>query len=116
MTTQPALSFGDPLQAIVREHRATFRTGFAAWLASNRHVWIAFEREANRVWDRGRRHYSARTLIEYLRHESALADDGRDWKLNNNAAPDLARLYRLTNPGRAELFELRVMPGSERFA
>lgn len=114
--TQTCLAFGDPLQALVREHGDTFRPGFAAWLASNRHVWRAFEREANRVWNRGRRHYSARTLIEYLRHETALADDGRDWKLNNNHAPDLARLYRLTHPDRAGLFELRLMPGSERAA
>ena len=114
--TQPNLPFGDPLQAIVREHRGTFRAGFGAWLAGNRNVWIAFEREADRVWDRGRRHYSARTLIEYLRHETALADDGRDFKINNDNAPDMARLYRLVHPSRAALFELRRMPGAERVA
>lgn len=116
MSTQQSLPFGDRLQNLVRDHTDMFRPGFATWLAGNRHVWLAFEREANRVWNRGRRHYSARTLIEYLRHETALADDGREWRLNNNAAPDLARLYRLTHPDRAGLFELRVMPGSERAA
>lgn len=114
--TQPSLPFGDPLQAIVREHRAMFRDGFGAWLAANRHIWTALEREANRVWSRGRRHYSARTLVEYLRHETCLRAGGDDFKINGNVVPDLARLYRLTNPGRAELFELRVMPGSERAA
>ena len=114
--TQPGLPFGDPLQAIVREHRDVFRPGFGAWLAENRHVWIAFEREANRVWDRGRRHYSARTLVEYLRHETALADTGGEWKINGNVVPDLARLYRLAHPERAGLFETRVMPGAERAA
>ena len=116
MSSQQHLPFGDRLQNLVRDHADQFRPGFAVWLASNRHVWLAFEREADRVWARGRRHYSARTILEHLRHESALADDGRDWKLNNNAAPDLARLYRLTHPDRAGLFELRVMPGSERAA
>ncbi|MFD0738274.1 hypothetical protein ACFQZQ_03085 [Lysobacter koreensis] len=113
---QPGLPFGDALQAIVREHGDTFRDGFAGWLGLNRHVWLAFEREADKVWNRGRRHYSARTLVEYLRHETALTDNGADYKINGNVVPDLARLYRLAHPERAELFELRVMPGSERAA
>lgn len=116
MNAQPALPFGDPLQALVRQHADTFRKGFAGWLAENRHVWTAFEREADRVWAKGRRHYSARTLIEYLRHDTALSESAGEWKVNNNHAPDLARLYRLAHPARAELFELRVMPGSERAA
>jgi hypothetical protein len=88
----------------------SFRDGFQAWLVANTAVWHAFEREANRVWNRGRRHYSARTLIEYLRHNTALADDDIEFKLNNNSAPDLARLYHLVYPGRADLFETRGRP------
>lgn len=113
---QAPLIFGDPLAALVREHGATFRPDFASWLAENRHVWIAFEREAGKVWNRGRRHYSARTLVEYLRHETALTDAGADFKINGNVVPDLARLYRLRYPDRSDLFELRVMPGSRRAA
>lgn len=111
-----SLPFGDPVLALVREHRDTFRPAFLMWIAENPHVWNAFEREANRIWRRGRRHYSARTILEVLRHESALAEICGDFKLNNNAAPDLARLYRLRHPERAALFELRRMPGSERAA
>ena len=113
---QQTLPFGDPLLALVRQDRENFLPGFGGWLAENLHVWRAFEREADRVWRRGRRHYSARTLIEYLRHESTIADTGIDWKINNNIAPDLARLYRLRYPARADLFELRRMPGSRRVA
>lgn len=113
---QPGLPLGDPLLAIVRQDQENFLPTFAGWLAENLHVWRAFEREADRVWNRGRRHYSARTLIEYLRHETAVADTGIDWKINNNIAPDLARLYRLRYPARADLFEIRRMPGSERAA
>ena len=114
--TQPDLPFGDPLAACVREHGNLFRQDFAQWIAENRHVWLAFEREADKMWNRGRRHYSARTLVEYLRHETALADSGREWKINGNAVPDLARLYGLMRPARAGLFETRVMPGSGRVA
>lgn len=82
-----------------------FRADFAAWLQENWSIWKAFEREANAVWRNGRRHYSARTIGEYLRHETALREDG-EWKINGNHVPDLARLYMLLNPDRT-LFELR---------
>jgi len=63
-------------------------------------IWKAFEREANAVWRNGRRHYSARTIGEYLRHETALREDG-EWKIT-----DMARLYGLMYPERG-LFEFR---------
>ena len=116
MTTQPPLQFGDQLDNLIREHADLFRDGFRAWLRDNRHIWLAFEREANRAWARGRRHYSARTIIEFLRHETALADNGADFKINGNNVPDLARLYRLRHPERAGLFETRRLAGSERAA
>ena len=111
---QGILTFGDPAVATARENAQCFNPGFTAWLAQNTAVWQAFEREANKVWSRGRRHYSARTLIEFLRHETALGDSGDDFKINNNTAPDLARLYRITHPTREALFELRSMSGHRR--
>lgn len=86
-----------------------FRRDFKDWLEANWHVWQAFEREANKIWGRGRTHYSARTIGEYLRHESALRQekDETPWKLNDHAWPDLARLYMQFYPLRAEFFELR---------
>lgn len=102
------------LVSLVNANAGVFRTGFAAWLEDNLHVWTAFEREATKVMRRGRTHYSARTIIEVLRHESALADHGIEYKLNNNTAPDLARLWCLARPADASLFELRVMHDSTR--
>ena len=69
----------------------------------------AFEREANRVWESGRRHYSARTIGEYLRHESALRQEepDEDFKLNNNIFPSLARIYMAMHPERFGFFERR---------
>lgn len=116
MTGQGTLPFGDPLLELVRQDRQNFLPTFAAWLAENTHVWRAFEREADKVWARGRRHYSARTILEHLRHETALSDSRIEFKLNNNVAPDMARLYRLRYPARADLFEIRRMPGSTRAA
>lgn len=89
-----------------------FRDDFPAWLAQNYPIWERFEAEANRVYTRGRYHYSARTIGEFIRHETALAatDDGA-WKINNNRFPDLARLYLLMYPERAGFFDLREGEG-----
>ncbi len=94
---------------VIVDHLPEYRRDFREWLETNWHVWVAFEREANRVWGRGRRHYSARTIGEYLRHESALRQekDETPWKLNDHAWPDIARLYIAMYPLRSEFFELR---------
>src|SRR6185437_6901071 len=91
----------------VFEHRERFRADFPGWLERNMHLWECFEREANLVWAAGRRHYSSRTLWEVMRHETGLRDTAGDFKVNNNYAPDVARLYLVLNPDRKDFFETR---------
>lgn len=93
-----------------------FRADFSAWLAQNPDIWLRFVAEADKVWRSGRRHWSARTIIEYIRHETALREAGGLLKINNNFAPDLARLYIDSFPERADLFETRRQAGSPRAA
>src|SRR5690554_4278984 len=107
MNSKRGANQGEWQERVVRENPGLFRDGFDVWLRENWIVWLAFEREASRIWHRGRRHYSARTIIEFLRHETALADTGEDFKINGNNVPDLARLYQLRYPERAGLFETR---------
>ncbi len=85
-----------------------FRDDFPEWFRRNQHIWNRFHAEANKVYALGRRHYSARTIGEYLRHETALTSvaDG-EWKLNNNRFPDLARAYLMLYPERDGFFDLR---------
>lgn len=93
-----------------------YRHDFASWLLQNPHIWQAFAAKADAVWNRGRRHYSARTIVEVMRHESMLAEVGGEWKINNVFAPDLARLYMQTYPDRAGLFETRLQKNAVRAA
>lgn len=86
-----------------------FRHDFLAWLDDNWHIWLRFKAEANLVWKSGRKHYSARTLIEYLRHETLLREVSGGYKINNSYVPDLGRLYGMINTRRADFFECRVM-------
>jgi len=94
---------------MAQQHADQFTPRFLAYLPENLHVYDAFEREAMRIVRRGFQHYSARTIIEVLRHNSALAEHGGgQWKLNDWHTPYLARLFALLNPASAELFEFRV--------
>jgi len=102
-----------PVQ-IAELHADHFTHTFLAWLPENLHVFTAFEREAKRVAARGFRHYSARTIIEVLRHNSALAETGGPWKLNDWNTPYLARLFVLAHPEHAGLFEFRATKAAER--
>lgn len=98
-----------PQQAIVLgivQDADCFRPDFAEYLRENWHVWLRFRDEADKVRARGRAHYSARTIGEVLRHESALSDDS-PWKLNDHVWPDMARLYLIVTPAAAGFFELR---------
>ena len=81
---------------------------FGAWVAANPTIVARFFIEAHKVWVQGRRKYGARTIIEFLRHQTSLAEANNPaFKINNNAAPKLARLYLRIYPERDGLFELR---------
>jgi hypothetical protein len=110
---QPTLFASRPL-VVAQLNAEQFTADFMAYLPDNLHVYAAFEREALRVAERGFKHYSARTIIEVLRHTSALAESGGPWKLNDHFTPGLARLFVLCHPSHAKLFEFRKTPAVER--
>lgn len=56
-------------------------------------AYVRFCEEADKLRAMGVKHYSARTIGEYLRHETALSDGGQKYKLNNNNFPRWARYY-----------------------
>lgn len=111
MTTQLAFLFSgrtkDSVLWVVTRQEWRFRDDFARWLSVNWEIWLRFEREANRVYEAGRRHYSARTIGEFIRHETALSERGGDFKIDNSRFPDMARLYLTLMPEREGFFELR---------
>jgi hypothetical protein len=90
----------------VEINRTKYAEDFHEWLKANWHVYEAFAREADKVWARGRTHYSARTIIEYLRHETSVRETGDEWKINDHFTPSMARLYFFFHPQKT-LFEFR---------
>lgn len=77
------------------------------WLQKNWALWEAFEHEANRVWNAGRRHFGARRIGEHIRYETALREHGEPLKANDHIWPDFSRLYVALHPDRKDIFELR---------
>lgn len=95
-----------PLRALVM-HAAAMRPGLPEWLEGNWPIWARFRAEADKVRASGREHYAARTIAEFLRHQTALREPSGEFKLNNNVVPMLARLYMAVTPGADGFFELR---------
>ena len=79
------------------------------WFERNEHIWKAFEEQALLIYQRGHRHYSARTIVEFLRHHSALAEIESEWKINDHITPHLARRFMKDYPHMNGFFELRSM-------
>ena len=80
---------------------------FDLWLDDNHHIWLAFQEQALLVSKRGFKHYSARTIIEFLRHHTAISEKGDLWKINDHATPHLARLFMANHPELKGFFETR---------
>lgn len=83
-----------------------FRPDFLPYLIDNYHVYAEFEWRALRV-AQVRKHYSARTIAETIRHDTVIGELRSGFKLNNNMVPDFARLFAELNPQHADLFEFR---------
>jgi hypothetical protein len=103
-----------PELRIVLDHPDVFPDDFAEFIADNIHVWRAFVREAFAVRAKGYRHYSARTIIHFLRHHTAMSEVNSGWKINDHRSPYLARLFDLRFPGLAGMWSMRETPRVHR--
>lgn len=95
---------------LARQHHEKFSDEFMDWLPKNLHVYGAFCKEALSVRQRGFTHYSSRTIVEFLRHHTAIKENpapGAGWKINDHNVPYLGRLFDLEHPKSAGLFEYR---------
>lgn len=116
-----------PLQLAPRMHTAltfvqsrpeAFRPGFADWLKANWSIYEAFEGEALKLYARGFRHHSARSIWHYLRHETDLREGPNEHglKLNNNWSPCAGRLAMMMEPRLCGFFETRCSATSGALA
>jgi hypothetical protein len=92
---------------IMERHGDEFLPDFCDWLTLNAHVYEAFEKEALRIWNSGRRHYSHRTICEHLRHETATQELGSGFKIDHDRVGCLGRFFIYCNPELRGFFTFR---------
>ena len=75
----------------------------------NRHIYFAFEREALKLIEKGRTHYSPVTIIEFIRHNTAISarPDADEFKINNNIRAYYSRLFAYRFPAKKDFFQFR---------
>lgn len=84
-----------------------FRADFCDWLAENWGIWLRFCEEADKIRRTGRARYAARTIVEFIRHETALRETNSAFKVNDWYTPYMARLYLAIHPEAEGFFETR---------
>lgn len=97
------------LESMMDASDTPFPSEFRTWLRDNMTVWDAFVDQADAVIKMGYSHYSSRTIIEVLRHHTALRETGNTgWKLNDHNVPYLSRLFAVAYPHHRDLFAFRT--------
>lgn len=90
------------------EFEPYFRPGFLPWLVRNEAIYKQFETQALAAIEAGWQHFSARTIVEEIRHYTRLREGGAcSFKVDGNMAPDLARAFVVRHPKHALLWEYR---------
>lgn len=104
------IQFQKPKRAIdhAHDHADKLSEEFLIWLPDNLPIWEAFVAETMKIIRRGITHYSSYTIVEFLRHHSAVSEANSEWKINNNVRPYLSRLFDIIYPQHAGLWEYRT--------
>lgn len=83
---------------------------FLAWLRQHPKVWKEFEEKALNLIRAGLSRYGAKALFEVIRYENTV-QKCCEFKVNNNYASYLARLFAVKYPAHKDFFEYRRTEG-----
>jgi hypothetical protein len=90
---------------------------FKAYHKLNPEVWERFERNANAMVDRGRKHYSHDTIIAVIRFERDLQTTGCIFKIANESKAFYGRMWMMKYGEKLpRFFHLRQMMGESNRA
>lgn len=99
--------------SLVVSNKGEFKDEFKDWLEENFAIFQCFEQRALNI-AKVRPFYSARTIAEHIRYETDLREISGSFKLNNNAVPDMSRLFSLLHPELKNLFRKRATAARAR--
>jgi hypothetical protein len=78
-------------------------------------LYHEFETAAKRIISTGRETYGARCILENVRYNRAIRENGpTDFKINNNTVGLLSRHFSVANPEHDGFFKERLMVGEPK--
>lgn len=84
-----------------------FRQGFDDYLLDNFHLWTEFQQLAYQMINRGRTHYSSKTIIQVMRFHSVLEELDSEYKISDQWSADYGRLFMLAHPEYSTFFKTK---------
>ena len=98
--------------ALIADDFYIYPPGFWHWLKSNQHIYRKFKQVAFMEKRLGRKHYSARKIIQDMRWDTNIRQAGdQTFKINNIFTPGLARLAMRDEPELKGFFRCRDSQG-----
>jgi len=79
----------------------------------NPHIYHAFEEQALKAINRGRKKISAKLIINWIRWHDFLESDDKNFRINDAYQSYYARLFIDKNPQHSEIFEFRKLRNEE---
>lgn len=96
------------VMSIINNSDYDYSDEFILWLKKNVTVWRGFFDKTVEAYQHKHRHrFGAKAILEILRWESFTRDADVTFKINNNYAPDLARLVMDVRPALKGYFKIR---------
>ncbi len=91
----------------------TIREGFEKFHSDNPHVYRAFESQALKAIDRGRKKLSAKLIINWIRWNEFMRTSDQNFRINDAYQSYYAREFIKQHPKHDHVFELRKLRNEE---
>ena len=94
--------------ALIPDDFYTYPPGLSHWLKRNQHIYRKFTQMAFDQKRLGRKHYSARAIVQRMRWDTNIRQAGdQTYKIDNVMTPGLARLAMRDEPELKGFFRCR---------
>ena len=94
-------------------HNKTIRDGFNEFNEANPHIFKAFEEQALRAINKGRKKISAKLIINWIRWNDYLNSTDKNFKINDAYQSYYARHFAAKYPEHSDKFEMRKLRNEE---
>lgn len=91
----------------------SIRDGFNKFNQENPHIYIAFEEQALRAINKGRKKISAKLIINWIRWHEFLESSDKNFKINDAYQSYYARYFTEKHPEHIDVFDFRKLRNEE---